>query len=63
MRDVFPGLLQNTDLAGEGDREGLDGSIAPSLLNGGIKYQTLWCRKKEGIVARARDTWNVVLPR
>jgi len=35
MRDVFPGLLQNTDPVGEEDREGLDGSIAPSPLNGG----------------------------
>jgi len=35
MRDVFPGLLQNTDFVGEEDREDQDGSIAPSLLNGG----------------------------
>jgi hypothetical protein len=35
MHAVFPGMLQNTDLVGEEAREVLDGSIAPSLLNGG----------------------------
>jgi hypothetical protein len=59
MRDVFPGLLQNTDLVSEEDREGLDGSIAPSLLNGGIKYQTLWSREKEGRVVVARAALGV----
>ena len=59
MRDVFPGLLQNTDPVGEEDREGLDGSIAPSLVSGGIKYQTLWRRKKEGAVVMARDAFGM----
>jgi hypothetical protein len=58
MHAVFPGLLQNTDLVGEEAREGLDGSIAPSPLNGGIKYQTFWKRKKE-ITVKARNAFGM----
>jgi hypothetical protein len=52
-------MLQNTDLVGEEDREGLDRSIAPSLLNGGIKCQTLCRRKKGGAVVMERDAFGL----